>query len=480
MLAEVRENLKVTWIFLLTRFAVSLVVGLFYILLAAALQYFYVSLLGETKFNYIIGGVLSLFVGSIACTYLGKLGFMFVRGWHMAALAYRSQILKKNLPPLEAGMTVFRKHFSSFAVVYGAQFFILKVARKGADQLWELLKDVPFLGSLQRFAENPIVSKIANDLLDTAFDATMYYIVRYTKPGLGDNLQAVPSALKRYLYALPQVMLTSFSGYLLFYSIPKILRTAVMLGLLFTNGLVAGVLQCVLVYPLYYIIEHAFFEPLESVLLISCYSKHCTDELEEDEQSLYKSIVDSILESSGLSDAFTAGEAKPKKSKSTESSGGNENKGTCTPGSDAQEFIDVEPDIEDGEVAIGSTLNSAPTASLSSFMEKPLDSVGELPLSDEDTTTEILPSSMNRLTPPGLEDTVPIAESEVIRGSGAISSLAELTGMFARQSQQTSQQTVAERLAALSGVDPSLLSDSTSSADRAASVLGGGSEDEFT
>ena len=71
MVNEMKENLKVTWIFFLVRFAASLLIGLVYIFTAAAIQYAYVGFLGETKFNYIMGGIFSLMIGSLLCTYLG-------------------------------------------------------------------------------------------------------------------------------------------------------------------------------------------------------------------------------------------------------------------------------------------------------------------------------------------------------------------------------------------------------------------------
>lgn len=302
MIKQVWENLLATKIFFFVRFVAAAIVGIVYLLVAAGIQYTFVEWFGETTFNYIVGGVLSMYLGALACTYLGRLLFMFVRGWHMGALAFSKQIRNKNLPALEVGMTVFRKHFTSFATVYGASILIKKFAEKGSEELWEMLQDVPYLCSLERFSKNPIVAKVGADILDTAFDGVVYYLVKYTKPGLGDDISAFPDALKRYLYALPQVLITSLSAYLLLYTVPKVIRLVLMISLIWNNGLVAGILLNVLCYPVFYVIKHAVFEPLETILLISCYSKHCKEEPVDD--GIYKTFVDKILEAVGFESAM--------------------------------------------------------------------------------------------------------------------------------------------------------------------------------
>ena len=53
-----RRNVKVSSGFFLVRFIVSILVGLAYILVAAGIQYAVVGVLGESTFNYIVGGLL--------------------------------------------------------------------------------------------------------------------------------------------------------------------------------------------------------------------------------------------------------------------------------------------------------------------------------------------------------------------------------------------------------------------------------------
>ena len=61
--AAFKRNMHVTAGFFALRFAVCIGVALAYLLVAAAIQYAFVSLLGESTFNYIVGGLLSLVLG---------------------------------------------------------------------------------------------------------------------------------------------------------------------------------------------------------------------------------------------------------------------------------------------------------------------------------------------------------------------------------------------------------------------------------
>lgn len=303
MIKQIKLNLRATKVFFFVRFVFSLLIGFVYIFIAANVQYLFVSILGESTFNYIMGGILSLMAGVAICGLLSRLVFMFVRGWHMAALAYAPKIIKKHLSPLDAGMTVFKKHFSSFAIVYGASVAMRKAADCASDNLWDLLEDVPFLNSLRRFADNPIVSKVAKDILDTAFDAAVFYAVKYTKPGVVDDVQVIGTALKKYLFALPQIVIASLTSFLLFYVLPKVAAFMLILYMFMHEGFVAGILICVLLYPVFFIVRNSLFNPLETIILISGFAKYCKEETEEsaaENESVYGSIVNSILEELGL------------------------------------------------------------------------------------------------------------------------------------------------------------------------------------
>ena len=298
---QIQECVKATWIFFIVRFIASMLVGFIYIVIAAAIQYVFVTLFGETTFNYIIGGVLSLYLSVVVCAYVGRVLFMFIRGWHVAAIAYSDQINERNLPALDVGVTVFKKHFTSFAVVYGASVLIKKFASKGTEELWDLLKDVPYLCSLNKISKFPLVIHIGKDLLDTAFDAVIYYVVRYTKPGLLDDLSVFSKALRKYLCSLPSLLLSSLSLYFLCSVLPLALYLFTCFSLFWFNGFVAGILLNVLIYPIFYVIRHSLFEPLETIVLMSCFAKQCADN--EDTQS--NEFVERILSLAGLSEYFS-------------------------------------------------------------------------------------------------------------------------------------------------------------------------------
>lgn len=285
-------------------------------MVAANVQYLFVKFLGENTFNYIIGGLLSLLVGACVCSLLGTLLFIFVRGWHMAALAYSKKIIKKGYPALEAGMTVFKAHFTSFAATYGIGMMVKKATHYVTDNLWDLLKDVPYLGSLKRFADNPIVTRLASDILDTAFDALVYYEIKYTEPGIGDDAEVIGIALRKYFLSLPQLIIGSLSAFMFLYIVPKCVAAFVLLMVLLQQGIVAGILIGVLLFPLFYVLQHSVFEPLETIILISGFAKQCA--LPEEETSVYSTIVDSLLEEMGFSDFADTGEDASEEQEETE------------------------------------------------------------------------------------------------------------------------------------------------------------------
>lgn len=303
MIKNLIEGLWATKVFFFVRFVAALVVTLCYILVAAAIQNLFVSLFGETTFNYIVGGLLSLLGGASVCIVLGKLVFMFVSGWHIATFALYKQIQERNLPMMDAGIAVFRRNFTSFAAVYAIEHFVSKFSKEGAERLWELLKDVPYLGSLSRFANNPIVCRVSSDILSTSFDAMIFYLIKYSKPGISDDLSAIPKALKKYIFALPSILITSLSIYLLFYILPRILQWILFIYVLFHSGIVAGILQVTLLYPVLFLLRVVVFDPVERMALLTCFSDKCGDEV--DENSVASQLVDSILESAGVSDLFS-------------------------------------------------------------------------------------------------------------------------------------------------------------------------------
>lgn len=233
-----RRNVVTTSGFFVLRFVVTLIVTMAYIIVAAGIQYAVVGLLGESTFNYIVGGLLSLFLGAIVCDRVGALIFMFVRGWHVAALAYANKIRRAHAPAVKVGIKAFTKNIVGFSAVYAIRKLARGLISDFKDKLWELLADVPLAQNLQQVAENPVVEHLASDVLNYGFDATIFYLVRNPPEDLGDVPSTVLEGLKRYLYCLPSIMLTSVSSYILFRFLPKLLKWLLILWVLFTQGLV--------------------------------------------------------------------------------------------------------------------------------------------------------------------------------------------------------------------------------------------------
>lgn len=316
---EIFTNIWNTKGFIAARLSVSMLLSLLYILLAAMIQYWFVEFFGHTTFNYIMGAVISLMCGAFFLSYVGRLLFMVLRGANMAALAYVPVIKKKHLSSVDAGMKVFTKHFTSFAIIYGTSAVLKKFIDSGANKLWELLKDVPFLGSLQKISHIPIVQAVARDILDTAFDAAVFYCVKYTKPGFLDDVRGIATALRIYLYALPRIMATSIIEFVASYIVPKFIKWSIITTTIAANGIVDGLYMWVLLTPILFIISQTVFEPIRTAIYISAFSSMCTEEMvkeatsvdeeasiNEPRKSFYHSIIDNILQECGLMDVFEA------------------------------------------------------------------------------------------------------------------------------------------------------------------------------
>jgi len=301
MVKQIKLNLRATSVFFLVRLVAAALIGVVYFFIAANIQYWIVSILGANTFNYILGGVMSLALGCLVCSYVGRVIFWFVRGWHVGAIAYARKIIKQHLPALDVGMTAFKKHFTSFAMVYGVGMLVRKMTKMALDSLWGLLDDVPFLCELERFSDNPIIQHVAGDILDTAFDALVYYFIRYTKPGVGDDFGEIGNAIRKYLYALPQMLIASLSTFVGLYVAPKVVAGLFILTVFLKQGFVDGIMICALMPPIFYILKHSVFEPMETIVLLSGYTKYCKEVSEEEEaESPYVSAVNAILESMGI------------------------------------------------------------------------------------------------------------------------------------------------------------------------------------
>lgn len=292
------RNVVTTFGFFWLRLAVALCAVLSYLLVAAGIQYGFIQLLGESAFNYIVSGLVSLLLGVVVCERVGALLLMFVRGWHVAALAYAAKIRKSHAPAIIVGINAFNKNLVGFGAVYGVKTVAKNLLAEFRGKLWDLLNGGPVVDALQKFSENPIVEHLAGDVLDYGFDATMYYLIKHPPEDLGDAMSVVVEGLRKYLYCIPSVLITSVGSYILFSVIPRVLKWLAIVSAFVTQGITAGILLSVLMWPLFYILEQGIFKPLTMVMFISSYAKRCDKEF--DKESPVIRFVDSILDGSGI------------------------------------------------------------------------------------------------------------------------------------------------------------------------------------
>ena len=326
-----RRNVRVTSVFFFVRFVFALVISLLYILIAAAVQYYFVKLLGESTFNYIVGGLLSLFFGVMFCHYIGSLAFMFAKGWHVAALAYVPKIVKSRAPAFDVGVRAFSKNLISFGAVYGVRALLTSTVTGFKTKLWDIADDIPYVALLKRFAEHPIVEYIASDVLHYGFDAAIYYLVRFPPEDVNEVPSTVLTAIKKYLYCIPSILLSSVQSYILFRFFPKMIKWIVIIWTFISQGFVAGILVIVLMVPVFYILENTFLDPLTMITFISAYAKQCDKEV--DENSPIVQAVNSIIDGDDVgttSDDFEDSMEEDEKSARSKKSPRKKEKGTVT------------------------------------------------------------------------------------------------------------------------------------------------------
>lgn len=275
------KYVETTKVFFFVRFLATIVVALIYIILAAFIQYYFVKFFGENTFNYIIGGMLSLFIGILFCHYIGSLFFMFVKGWHVAALAYTNKIRKAGVSAFDVGVKAFNKNIVSFGAVYGLRTLLNNILTSFKTRLWDITSDIPYFTLLRRAANNPIVEYLAGDVLHYAFDATIFYIVKKSPDSLSDIPELGLEAVKKYLYAIPAILVSSVQSFMIFRFVPKVIKWLVIFYIFLHNGFLAGILISVLMYPIFYILDNALFDPLTMIVFISAYAKKCKEEVDE-------------------------------------------------------------------------------------------------------------------------------------------------------------------------------------------------------
>lgn len=352
-----KKFFRVTKGFLVLRLLVAVAVSLIYIFVAAGIQYAFVSFFGENTFNYIAGGLLSLFLGVLVCKGVGAIFFMFIKGWHVAALAYVDKIEEKGLSPLDVGVRAFFKNLVSFGAVYGVRTLLKNVLADFKVKLWEISDEIPYGATLRRFASHPITEYLAGDILHYAFDASIFYLVGNPPEELNEIPSTVLTAVKKYLYCIPSILISSVQTYLLFRFLPKFCKYMLLLWVFLTEGLIAGVLITVLMFPLFYIMDNAIFDPLTMMVFVATYSKKCNKDLDPNDPVVI--AVEQILnneEPTGSSEESEEDEApkQPKKSARKERPQGSQS-------TSGEDFVDVGEEDAHTEPAPASASAATPS-----------------------------------------------------------------------------------------------------------------------
>lgn len=298
------NKLKATWQFFILRFLFAIIVILLYLILSSVIQKACIALLGDSIFNYIVFGLLSLLISIIASSYIGKLIFLFVNGWHIAALPYSSKINKKKLNALSIGFCAFKAHMSSFGIIFGVSIVVNKIAKKGVKIAKKVLNKYHWFAYLSNL---PVINYVIEKTFDSLYDCLIYYLVSYTKPGIEDDASAIFKAIRIYLISLPKILGGTFLLYIFTAVVPKILLLAYIILSIFTYGFIETLGFIVFIFPLSYLLDIILFRPIHTITVLNIFSKSCIKAHEEEEsKDIYSKlgklndIIASILINNGI------------------------------------------------------------------------------------------------------------------------------------------------------------------------------------
>lgn len=276
-----RKAFKATWSFILLRFATVSLLSLIYIFVAAQIQYWFVLILGESTFNYIISGMLSLFVGVALCAFAGKYVMLLVNGWHIAALPYANKILDGEVSAISVGFYAFKAHFTSFGIITALSLAITEIGKRLGKELSVTLKEYQIGEFLLKISTFPLFENTVRDIISSAYDCCVYYLVRYTKPGIRDDAQGILDGLKAYVFCLPKIITASLSIFIATNVMPKFVAMAVIVYLIINEGIVGAIFLAVIIYPLWFLLNTVVFRPIYVMAVLGVYSDKCSS-IEED------------------------------------------------------------------------------------------------------------------------------------------------------------------------------------------------------
>lgn len=294
MSKSLKEKIYYTKSFFIVRLLCAVANVILYFLMAAWSQYLFVGVFGENKFNYIVGGIISLLFCVAVCKFTGSILFMFIDGWHISALMYVEKIKKHSLSSLDVGFRVFKKYFISFGAVWALRSITKNVSSRAKDKLSELLKETSIGKFFADGKLNLVFDYIGNDILHYSFDSVICYIISLKDIDSSKIYDHILTGLKLYIRCLPVIVSSSIKTFLMFEFIPKICRIVLSLAILFTLGLSKGILILILLYPVSYLIDIVILNTLAMMVFIDGFCGIYKDI--DDEDSNIDDIIEYIFE----------------------------------------------------------------------------------------------------------------------------------------------------------------------------------------
>lgn len=294
MSKSLKEKIYYTKSFFIIRLLCAVANVVLYFLIAAWLQYLFVDIFGENKFNYIVGGIISLLFCVAVCKFIGSVLFMFIDGWHIGALMYVEKIKKHSLSSLDVGFRVFKKYFISFGAVWALRSITKNVSSRAKDKLCELLKETSIGKFFADGKLNLVFDYIGNDILHYSFDSVICYIISLKDVDSSKIYDHILTGLKLYIKCLPVIVSSSIQTFLMFKFVPKICRIVLSLVILFTLGLSKGILLLILLYPVSYLLDIVVLDTLTMMVFIDGFCGVYKDV--DDEDSNIDDIIEYIFE----------------------------------------------------------------------------------------------------------------------------------------------------------------------------------------
>lgn len=291
----IRKSLLATWPFFIIRAIAVIIISVIYVIVATQIQYISISLLGESTFNYIVFGLLGLFAAAALCSYVAKAILLLVNGWHIAAIPYTNRIMRRDVSSISVGYYAFKAHFLSFGSIFGLSIAIKKISEAASSPIRKMLEKTALGVAILRFSNMPLFENTIKDMMSSVYDCVIYYLVKYTKPGIQDDAFGIFNAVKLYLYTLPKIIATSLSLYLATNIIPKVVIGIGCVSTFINRGIVDALTAVILAYPIWMVLNIVIFRPLYVVSVLGCYAATCEKHQDADVDLTKSFVSDKIM-----------------------------------------------------------------------------------------------------------------------------------------------------------------------------------------